>query len=306
MKKSLLVVILGPTGVGKTEVTIQLAKKFKTNIISADSRQFYKEIPIGTAQPSPSQLIEVKHFFIANYSVTEAIDAGRYGREARALLENKFKEQTLQFMAGGSGLYIDAVIDGFDNLPDSNSIIREDLQLAFKEKGIQVLQEELALLDPEFYTQIDKENPVRLIRAIEVCRLSGKKYSDLRKGANDELPFDVLKIGLDLPREELYERINRRVELMLADGLEAEVRSVFNYRKLNSLRTVGYKEFFDFFDGVTTREKAIELIKQHSRNYAKRQLTWWRRDKEINWFEPSQISQIENLILSKLEKEILL
>jgi tRNA dimethylallyltransferase len=296
LKKPLLVIVLGPTAVGKTSVAISLAKKFNTCIVSADSRQFYKEIPIGTAQPSDEELNSVPHFFIATNSVNDPIDAGKFGREARALLNEEFQKNKIVIMAGGSGLYIDAVINGFDELPDSDNSIREELQNSFSEKGIIVLQEELQQLDPEYFEQVDQNNPARLIRAIEVCRTSGKKYSDLRKGKSETLPFDVLKIGLDLPREELYEKINRRVDEMMKNGLEEEARTVFAFRQLNALQTVGYKELFDYFDGTITKEKAIELIRQHSRNYAKRQLTWWRRDSSIKWFSPMEMERIEALI----------
>jgi tRNA dimethylallyltransferase len=298
MKRPLLVIVLGPTAVGKTSVAISLAKKFQTCIFSADSRQFYREIPIGTAQPTAEELKVVPHFFVASHSIQDAVDAGRYGREVRELLKKEFENKSIIIMCGGSGLYIDAVINGFDELPDADNSIREELQNAFEEKGISVLQDELEKLDPEYFEQIDKNNPSRLIRAIEVCRLTGKKYSELRKGKTETLPFEVLKIGLDLPREELYARINERVEEMMRNGLEEEARSVFANRKLNSLQTVGYKELFDFFDGTITKEKAVELIKQHSRNYAKRQLTWWRKDTAINWFSPKEISLMEELIIN--------
>lgn len=298
MKKPLLVIVLGPTAVGKTAVAISLAKKFNTCIFSADSRQLYKEIPIGTAQPSEEEIQSVLHFFIASHSVQEHVDAGRFGKEARELLIQEFKKYPIIIMAGGSGLYIDAVINGFDELPDADLSIREELQVSLEEKGISVLQEELQKLDPEYFTQVDQNNPARLMRAIEVCRLSGKKYSDLRKGKSEFLPFDVLKIGLDLPREELYARINLRVDEMMKAGLEEEARAVLPYRKMNALQTVGYKELFDYFDGITTKEKAVELIKQHSRNYAKRQLTWWRRDESIRWFKPEELVEIEELIIN--------
>lgn len=299
MKKPLLVIVLGPTGVGKTSVAISLAKKIKTCILSADSRQFYKEIPIGTAQPSPQELSEVKHYFIAENSIANPIDAGAYGREARKILEAEFKTNPIVIMAGGSGLFIDAAINGFDALPDADLAIREELQNAFEEKGVVVLQQELEKLDPDFYAEIDKQNPSRLIRAIEVCRLTGKKYSDLRVGKQEDLPFNVLKIGLDLPREELYARINLRVDDMMERGLEDEAKAVFPNRKLNALQTVGYKELFDYFDGNSTKERAVELIKQHSRNYAKRQLTWWRRDEAIVWFKPTEVSAMEKVILAR-------
>lgn len=300
MLKPLLVILLGPTAVGKTSLAIALAKRFNTVIFSADSRQLYKEIPIGTAQPTPQEIQEVAHFFIASNSITEHIDAGRYGKEARELLISEFKKHALIIMAGGSGLYMDAVINGFDELPDANPTIRAELNLEFQEKGISVLQDELKKLDPIYFAQVDQHNPARLMRAIEICRLSEKKYSELRIGKAESNAFEVLKIGLDLPREELYARINNRVEVMFENGLEEEARSVFPYRKMNALQTVGYKELFDYFDGHLTKEKAIELIKQHSRNYAKRQLTWWRRDTAITWFNPTQLKEIEILISQKV------
>ena len=300
MLKPLLVILLGPTAVGKTSLAIALAKKFNTVIFSADSRQLYKEIPIGTAQPTPEEIQEVAHFFVASNSITEHIDAGRYGKEARELLISEFKKHALIIMAGGSGLYMDAVINGFDELPDANPTIRAELNLEFQEKGISVLQDELKKLDPIYFAQVDQHNPARLMRAIEICRLSEKKYSELRIGKAESNAFEVLKIGLDLPREELYARINNRVEVMFENGLEEEARLVFPYRKMNALQTVGYKELFDYFDGHLTKEKAIELIKQHSRNYAKRQLTWWRRDTAITWFNPTQLKEIEILISQKV------
>ena len=300
MLKPLLVILLGPTAVGKTSLAIALAKRFNTVIFSADSRQLYKEIPIGTAQPTPQEIQEVAHFFIASNSITEHIDAGRYGKEARELLISEFKKHALIIMAGGSGLYMDAVINGFDDLPDANPTIRAELNLEFQEKGISVLQDELKKLDPIYFAQVDQHNPARLMRAIEICRLSEKKYSELRIGKAESNAFEVLKIGLDLPREELYARINNRVEVMFENGLEEEARLVFPYRKMNALQTVGYKELFDYFDGHLTKEKAIELIKQHSRNYAKRQLTWWRRDTAITWFHPTQLKEIEILISQKV------
>lgn len=300
MLKPLLVILLGPTAVGKTSLAIALAKRFNTVIFSADSRQLYKEIPIGTAQPTPQEIQEVAHFFVASNSITEHIDAGRYGKEARELLISEFKKHALIIMAGGSGLYMDAVINGFDELPDANPTIRAELNLEFQEKGISVLQDELKKLDPTYFAQVDQLNPARLMRAIEICRLSEKKYSELRIGKAESNVFEVLKIGLDLPREELYARINNRVEVMFENGLEEEARSVFPYRKMNALQTVGYKELFDYFDGHLTKEKAIELIKQHSRNYAKRQLTWWRRDTAITWFHPTQLKEIEILISQKV------
>jgi tRNA dimethylallyltransferase len=303
MSRPLLVVLLGPTAVGKTAVAVALAKRFHTGVVSADSRQFYKEIPVGTAQPSIEEQRAVPHFFIATHSIRETLDAGRYSREARALLEKEFASHPVLILAGGSGLYIDAVINGFDELPQQDAALRGELQALYEEKGITALQEELEKLDPEYFTQVDKSNPSRLIRAIEVCRLTGKKYSELRSGKNDALPFRVVKIGLELPRKELYDRINRRVDQMMESGLEEEARNVYPQRTLNALQTVGYKELFDHFDGKTTKEKAIELIRQHTRNFAKRQMTWWRKDAEIRWFNPGDVAGMEKLIEEKLKGE---
>ncbi len=301
MSRPLLVVLLGPTAVGKTAVAVALAKRFHTAIVSADSRQFYREIPVGTAQPSAEEQQAVPHFFIATYSIRETLDAGRYSREARALLEKEFASHPVLILAGGSGLYIDAVLNGFDELPQQDAKLRNGLQALYEEKGISALQDELEKLDPDFFTQVDRNNPSRLIRAIEVCRLTGKKYSELRSGKTDALPFRVIKIGLELPREELYDRINRRVDVMMEHGLEAEARAVYPLRTLNALQTVGYKELFDYFDGKTTKEKAIELIQQHTRNFAKRQMTWWRKDPEIHWFHPDAVDEMVNFIRKEAE-----
>ncbi len=301
MSRPLLVVLLGPTAVGKTSVAVALAKHFHTAIVSADSRQFYKEIPVGTAQPSAEEQRAVPHFFIATHSVSETIDAGRYSREARALLEKEFAAHPVMILAGGSGLYIDAVINGFDDLPQQDAGLRSELQALYEEKGIAALQQELEKLDPEYFEKVDRNNPSRLIRAIEVCRLTGKKYSELRSGKSGALPFRVIKIGLELPREELYDRINRRVDVMIENGLEEEARAVYPLRTLNALQTVGYKELFDHFDGKTSKEQAIELIRQHTRNFAKRQMTWWRKDPEIRWFHPDAVEEMERFIRKELD-----
>lgn len=286
MRRPLLVIILGPTAVGKTAVAVAVAQHFQTSVVSTDSRQLYREIPIGTAQPSAEELLAVPHFFIASHSIHEPLDAGSYAKAARAVLASEFAKHPVVVMAGGSGLYIDAVVNGFDELPTQDEKIRGELQQLFEEKGIAALQEELQRLDPVYFAQVDINNPARLIRAIEVCRVTGKPYSLLRSGKKEELPFDVVKIGLELPREELYDRINRRVFEMMKAGLEEEARSVYAFRQLPPLQTVGYREWFDHFDRKISHEKAVELVQQHSRNYAKRQMTYWRRDPEIVWFSP--------------------
>lgn len=295
-----LVVLSGPTAVGKTAVAVAIAKQFGSIILSADSRQFYKEIPIGTAQPSAEELQSVNHYFIADRSIHEPLDAGAYCKEARALLEQEFQKHKIIILAGGSGLYSDAVLNGFDELPDKDESIRQSLKEILHEKGISALQEELKKLDPVYYEEVDPNNPSRLMRAIEVCRVSGKPYSSLRSGKKDDPDFSVIKIGLELPRAALYERINQRVDEMLKAGFENEARSVFPLRGAGPLQTVGYKELFDYFDGKTDFEKAVELIKQHTRNYAKRQMTWWRRDMEISWFHPKDIAGMVKMIENRV------
>lgn len=292
MRSPLLIVVVGPTGVGKTAVAIQLARHFNTEIISADSRQLFREIPVGTAAPSAEEMQGVPHHFIGNLSVAQRSDAGQWAIEARRLIETLFKKYDVLICAGGSGLYVDALLNGMDELPERDDALRKELQQLFEKEGLSALQEKLKALDPEYYAEVDVNNHKRLIRAIEVCMVSGEKYSAMRSGKAKELPFHVVKIGLELDRAELYGRINQRVDKMMQAGLEAEARSVLAFRDNNALATVGYRELFDYFDGKTSLEEAVNLIKQHSRNYAKRQMTWWRRDSGIKWFHPSQVGHI--------------
>lgn len=299
MTKPLLIVVVGPTGVGKTAIAIRLAQHYKTEIISADSRQMFREIPIGTAAPSIEEQAGIPHHFIGNMSVTESMDAGQWADQARAKINELFKTHQILICAGGSGLYVNALLNGMDNLPGKDEVLREQLRKECEEEGIEVLQKKLLLLDEEYYYEVDINNPKRIIRAIEVCLLSGQKYSELRSGTQHELPFDVVKIGLELPREELYARINLRVDQMMANGLEEEARSVYALKELNALHTVGYRELFSYFDGEYSLEQAIELIKQHSRNYAKRQMTWWRKDEEIKWIRPDEFEGIWHNIQSQ-------
>ncbi len=278
-----LIVIAGPTAVGKTVVAIKLAQQLKTEIISADSRQFYREMSIGTAKPSDEELAAVKHHFINSHSITESFSVGDFEKQCLQSLEELFKKHDQIIMAGGSGLFIQAITKGFDELPVANAETRERLNQELAEKGIEFLQEKLKTADPDYYRQVDLNNPQRLVRALEVFETTSKPFSSYRKAVANKRAFRVIEIGLDLPRELLYQRINQRVDSMIGQGLVEEVRSLLPYRHLNALNTVGYSELFDYFDGKTDLNTATEFIKQNTRRFAKRQLTWFRKNKEIKW-----------------------
>ncbi len=279
-----LVIVLGPTGVGKTDYAIDLALEYGSPVVSCDSRQIFKEMKIGTAPPSDEQLERVKHYFIYSNTVTDLYTAGRYEIEALELLEELFKSHDKIVMAGGSGLYIDALCNGLDDFPPADQNLRSELSaLSQTPEGLQSLVEKLKEIDPQAYGFVDLSNRQRVVRAVEVTLQTGRKFSDWRKNQKKERPFKITKIGLTRERDELYDRINRRVDIMMENGLLAEVESLVPYRDMPALRTVGYKEIFDYLDGVTSLEKAVELIKRNSRRYAKKQLTYWGRDKEINW-----------------------
>jgi tRNA dimethylallyltransferase len=282
MKK--LIVILGPTAVGKTAYAIQLARTLGTEIISADSRQIFKELNIGAARPSLEELSAVKHHFIGSASIHEPYSAGQYEREALTKLNELFQQYDSVVCCGGSMMYVDALLQGFDDLP-SDRAVREQWSKRFKEEGIEALQRELEKMDPDYYTQVDIHNPHRLIRALEVCTVAGMPYSSLRKASGIQRNFTVEKIGLEMPREQLYDRINARVLRMMEEGLLEEARALYPFKQLQALNTVGYKELFDYFDGACSIEEAIQKIQQHTRNFAKRQLTWWRRDAQITWHQ---------------------
>lgn len=296
-----LVVVLGPTAIGKTALAIGLAQQLKTEIISADSRQFFKELNIGVARPSELELNSAKHHFINFLSIEDNYSAGMFETDALNLLSNLFSRHDTVICCGGSMLYVDALINGLDDLP-SNSEIRNQLKSELESNGVEFLQEKLKRLDESYYLQVDLHNPHRVLRALEVCILSGKKYSDLRKQTQAKRPFEIVKIGLTAEREWLYNRINQRVDIMVKDGLEAEVRTVYSQRNLNALNTVGYKELFDHFDGLMTLEESIEKIKQHTRNFAKRQLTWWRRDDSIQWIEVDKTVDVLEAALKIIAK----
>lgn len=281
-----LLVIVGPTGSGKTDLSIRLARHYGAPILSTDSRQFYRGMPIGTAQPTPDQLQAAEHHFIASHDLKEDLNCGSYETQALSCLEKLFAEHDWVIAVGGSGLYVRALCEGMDDLPQADPELREALSRRLETEGVDALAAELRTLDPAYYATVDRRNPARVMRALEVCLQTGRPYSEQRTGVRRPRPFGIVKVGVDLPREELYARIDRRVDRMVADGLEAEARALYPYRMLNALQTVGYREFFDYFDGRTSYEEAVSLIKRNSRRYAKRQLTWFRRDPEIRWFGP--------------------
>lgn len=295
-----IIVIAGPTAVGKTDTAIRLAQHYNTVVVSADSRQFYREMSIGTAKPDTRELAAAKHYFIDSHSITENFTVGDYEKQALALLDELFKTHDEVILAGGSGLYIRAVCEGFDELPDADPDTRERLNKELTKKGIGFLQDKLKNADPEYYQQVDLNNPQRIIRALQVFESTGKPFSSFRKATVNKRPFNIVKFCIDLPREVLYERINHRVDIMVEQGLIEEVRSLQPYRHLNALNTVGYSEIFDYFDGKTDLGTAIGLIKQNTRNFAKRQLTWFRKDKEMHWVAPGNINEITRIIEKKV------
>lgn len=296
MNHPTLIVIAGPTAVGKTDTAIWLAKHYDTVVVSADSRQFYREMSIGTAKPNANELAAAQHYFINSHTITEDFTVGDYEKQALALLDELFKKHDKVILAGGSGLYIRAICEGFDELPDADPAIRERLNEELTEKGLPYLQEKLKQADPEYYRQVDLNNPQRIIRALQVFESTGQPFSSFRKATVNKRPFNIVKFCIDLPREVLYERINLRVDIMVEQGLIEEVRSLLPYRHLNALNTVGYSELFDYFDGKTNLETAISMIKQNTRNFAKRQLTWFRKDKEMNYVASGNVNEITNII----------
>lgn len=292
---SCLIVIAGPTAVGKTDVAIAVARYFGCEIVSADSRQFYRELKIGTAAPSAEQLSAVKHHFVGHLSVKDTYDVSRYEKESLELLQQLFREYRFVVLTGGSGLYIQAVCDGFDELPDSDPQIRADLREKLETEGLPALRALLRQSDPVYYEQVDLANPNRILRALEVNLTTGKPFSSFRKRDFTARPFSTVKICLDLPRQELHNRINARVDSMMVSGLLEEARHFYPERTLNALNTVGYKELFQYFDGLCSLEEAVEKIKTNTRRYARRQLTWFRKDKEVVWCRPDAEEVIRNI-----------
>lgn len=291
-KRGTLIVVGGPTGSGKSALAVEIAKHFGAPIISTDSRQMYRGMAIGTAQPTKEELTAVKHYFIADREPEDDFNCGRYEVEALTLLDRLFAENRYVVAVGGSGLYIQALCSGMDSLPEADEELRNTLKTRLENEGLESLFAELQRLDPTYAEFVDRCNPARVMRALEVCIATGKPYSEQRSGTVVERPFNIIKIATDMPRDILYDRINRRVDMMVEEGLLAEAKSMYPKRHLNALQTVGYRELFDYFDDKCSLEEAIELVKRNSRRYAKRQMTWFRRDSEFRWFAPSNLSEI--------------
>lgn len=285
MSRKYLIVVVGPTAIGKTSLSLSLARSFSTEIISADSRQFFKEMSIGTAAPTKAELSEAKHHFIHHRSIKEDYSVGDFEREALEKLDDLFQDHHEVIMVGGSGLYVDAVTKGLDHFPKVDPHIREDLNRQLKEEGIGSLQGQLQKLDPEYYSEADIQNPHRLIRALEICIGTGKPYSSFRKNTPTNRFFQTLYVGLSADRQTVYDRINRRVDLMMVEGLLEEAKRLYEQRDLNALNTVGYKEIFRYLEGEWSLEKAVEEIKKNTRRFAKRQYTWFKKNEEIHWFD---------------------
>jgi tRNA dimethylallyltransferase len=290
--KNILIVLVGPTCAGKTDLSINIARHFGCEIISADSRQFFREMKIGTAIPSNRQLAEIKHHFIRFLSIKDYYSASIFERQVLELLSTLFIKNNVTLMTGGSGMYIDAVCHGIDDIPDVDPQVREKYIRKYRDEGIHGLRIALKLLDPEHYDNIDLKNPKRIIRALEICESTGRPYSSFLTKNKRERDFRIIKIGIERPRDELYNRINQRVDEMISNGLEKEAESLVSMKDFNALNTVGYKEFFNYFEGKSTREEAVELIKRNTRRYAKRQMTWWGKDKEIKWFNADDNTEI--------------
>lgn len=294
-----LIILLGPTGVGKTELSLRIAEHFGSPIISSDSRQLYKDLPIGTAAPTAEQMARVQHYLVGTLSLTDYYSASNFEEDVITLLGKLHQTHPAVVMTGGSMMYIDAVTKGIDDIPTVTPEIRSTIYKQYETEGLAPILEELKKADPIHYEEVDRSNYKRVIHAVEICRMTGKPYSSFRTNTKKERPFRIIQVGLNREREELYERINRRVDQMMADGFLEEARRVFPHRNLNSLNTVGYKELFNYLDGTWTLDFAIEKIKRNSRVYARKQMTWFKRDTEIKWFHPDE----EKAILAYLDAE---
>ena len=295
-----LLVIIGPTGVGKTELSLQMAEFFRTCILNADSRQLYRDIPIGTAAPTAQEKDRVRHYFVGTLGLEEYYSAAQYEADVMSLLQKKFEEHDVVVMSGGSMMYIDAVCQGIDDIPTVDDETRIRMKERYEKEGLEPLAAELRLLDPEYYAICDIKNPKRVVHALEICYMTGKTYTSFRVKTQKKRPFRIMKIGLSREREELYGRINTRVDKMMEDGLLGEARKVYPFRVCNSLNTVGYKELFKYFDGEWTLDLAVEKIKRNSRVYSRKQMTWFKKDEQTKWFHPDQLEEIKSYILEHL------
>jgi len=291
-----LIVITGPTAVGKTDLCLDIAQKLDIPIINADSRQLFKELRIGTAAPTTEQLARVRHFFVGTLHLTDYYSASMYEQDVMSLLDNLFQKSDYALLSGGSMMYIDAVCNGIDDIPTVSNDIRLTLKQRLTKEGLPTLVEELRKLDPEHYAIVDRQNPRRVVHALEICHMTGRTYTSFRKAEKKQRPFTIIKIGLNRDREELYQRINLRVDAMMKEGLLKEVEELREYRELNALNTVGYKELFDYFDGRWPLSEAVERIKGNTRRYARKQLTWFKRDQKMRWFHPNEKQNIMTYI----------
>lgn len=294
-----LIVITGPTAVGKTQLCLDIARHFNIPVINADSRQIYKELSIGTAKPTEKEIQDIKHYFVGTLSLQDYYSASIFEQQVLELLDNLFLENDYALMSGGSMMYIDAVCDGIDDIPTIDDATRETMKRRLKDEGLERLVEELHRLDPEYYAIVDRQNPKRVVHALEICTMTGKTYTSFRKKVKKERPFKIVKIGLNRDREELYGRINARVDQMMKKGLLNEARNVYQLKDLNALNTVGYKELFKYIEGIWSLDEAVERIKGNTRRYARKQLTWYKKDPMIRWFHPNQREEIINYILSE-------
>lgn len=299
-----LIVLVGATGSGKTDLSISLAEHYNAPIISTDSRQIYKGMAIGTAQPTTEQLNRVEHHMIATNSIYDHYTCGRYESDALSILETLFKSHSIVIAVGGSGLYIDALCSGIDFMPETDFTLRKELADELELNGLEPLLARLKSVDPSYYEVVERSNPQRVLRALEVSISSGAPYSSYLIGSKVQRPFTIIKIGIDMDRKLMYDRINMRVDMMLSDGLEAEARSLYPNRALNSLQTVGYRELFEYFDGTCTLSDAVALIKRNSRRYAKRQITWFKRDRSIHWIEPTDLEGIFSIVDNQVDSNI--
>ena len=301
--KPTLIVLIGPTGIGKTDLSLNIAEHYNTEIISADSRQLYADLKIGTAAPTPEQLARVKHHFVGTLQLTDYYSAAQYEAEVMKKLDELFKRHSVIVLTGGSMMYVDAVCKGIDDIPTVDEETRKTLMQHYENVGLERLCAELKILDPEYYDIVDKKNPKRVIHALEICYMTGQTYTSFRTSQTKERPFNIIKVGLRREREELYARINKRVDIMMEDGLLEEAKSVYQYKSLNSLNTVGYKEMFKYLDGEWELPIAIEKIKQNSRIYSRKQVTWFKRDTDITWFHPDDTDNIMSFIEERLNAD---